>query len=314
MSNIHKVCIIGGGCAGLSAGIYCSRANLNPIIFTGDYDEKGGLLMKTSIVENYPGYLEINGYELIENMENQAIKHGAKVINRLIKNININKNPFELIDSENDIYYSETIIIATGSKPNKLNLPLEDKFWANGISSCAVCDGALFRNKKIVVIGGGDSAMEEALFLTKFSEVKLIHRRDKFRASKIMQERVLSNPKIKIIYNSIITELHGNNSLESITIKNLLTNEITNLEVDGLFYGLGLTPNTELFQRRRQNLVDMDQNGYIVCNHPYYSTMTSIPGIFVAGDAHDKIYKQAIVAAGEGCKAALDVDRYLNEK
>jgi thioredoxin reductase (NADPH) len=206
---------------------------------------------------------------------------------------------------------TETIIIATGSQPNKLGLPHEDRLWSKGISSCAVCDGALYKNRKIVVIGGGDSALEEALFLTKFSEVMLIHRRDQLRASAIMQKRVLEHPKIKILYNTIVKELHGENKLEEVIVENVISHQTERITVDGLFYGLGLKPNTKLFK----GLIDMDSDGYITRNHSQYETMTSVSGIFVAGDAHDRIYRQAVIACGDGCKAALDVNNYLhNEK
>ena len=313
MNTIHNVVIIGGGCAGLSAGIYCARAGLNPLLFVNNLNEKGGLLVKTSIVENYPGYPDgIMGFDLVQNMEQQATNSGATIIDREIVAVDFSKKPFVIVDDEHTMYYTNSIIISTGSKPNKLLLPNEENLWAHGISSCAVCDGALYRNKKIVVVGGGDSAMEEAQFLTKFSDVILIHRRDTFRASKVMQKKVFNNPKIKIIYNAYVTKLLGDTKLTGIIIKytdNLLETEIP---VDGLFYGLGLKPNTKLFQDK----LDMDSEGYIIKNHDFkynheYETMTSCKGIFVAGDCNDKIYRQAIVAAGDGCKAALDVNNYL---
>lgn len=309
MSN--KVIIIGGGCAGLSAAIYCARAELSPLLFAGNFDDKGGLLVKTSVVENYPSYQDgIFGAELVSNMEAQAIKFGTKVIDKDITSVNFRQKPFTITDSDGDIHVADSIIIATGSKPNKLGLPNESKLWANGISSCAVCDGGLYKNKRIVVVGGGDSALEEALYLTKFSEVILIHRKNTFRASIIMQKRLLSNPKISIIYDAIITQLIGTKFLEAITIKNLKTNLETELKVDGLFYGLGLTPNTSLFK----NVLQMDSEGYII-KYPSHNfeTQTSIPGIFVAGDASDKLYRQAIVASGDGCRAALDSNKFIHE-
>jgi len=304
-----KVIIIGAGCAGLTAAIYAARADLNPIIFSGNLEEKGGLLTKTSVVENYPGFPDgILGYDLITNMEQQAVKYGAIVIDSEINNIDLSQKPYTITDDTGTIYKTASIVIATGSKPNRLGLEDEDKYWSKGISSCAVCDGALYRNKKIVVIGGGDSALEEALFLTKFSDVILIHRRDTFRASKIMQKRVIENSKINIIYDTIIEKFHGKNKLTSITCKNIKTNDSFDLNVDGLFYGLGLKPNTKLFE----NLINMDGDGYIIpIKHHKYETMTSVEGVFVAGDAHDKEYRQAIVASAEGCKAAMDVNNYL---
>jgi thioredoxin reductase (NADPH) len=309
MATPEKVIIIGAGCAGLSAAIYCARAEFNPLVFAGDFEDKGGLLVKTSIVENYPGFPDgILGYDLVTQMEDQATKQGTRVINREIVRVDLSQRPFTLIDTSNQVYTTQSLIIATGSKPNKLGLPNEDTLWSHGISSCAVCDGALFKNKRIVVVGGGDSSLEEALFLTKFSQVTLIHRRDTFRASKVMQKRVLEHPKIRIIYNTVITELHGTHHLEAVTLRNVVTSETSKLLVDGLFYGLGLKPNTELFAGQ----LERDEDGYIRLVSSEYETMTSVPGVFVAGDAQDKVYRQAVVAAGQGCKASLDVNAYLN--
>jgi len=310
--NVYNVIIIGGGCAGLSAGVYCGRAELKPLLFAGNLEDKGGLLTKTSIVENWIGNQDgILGYDLIQNMEDHAVKYGTEIINKDVMSVDTSKQPFKVTDSDKKDYYTHTLIIATGSTPNKLKLPNEDKLWGKGISSCAVCDGALYRNKKIVVVGGGDTAMEQSNFLTKFSEVILIHRRDTFRASKIMQEKVLNNPKIKIIYDTVVTELRGEEKLTSIKCQNLKTNEESELDVDGLFYGLGLTPNSKLFK----GIINMDPEGYILKNkESELETATSVEGVFVAGDVSDKIYKQAIVAAGDGCKAALDVNQYLTLK
>jgi thioredoxin reductase (NADPH) len=297
---IYNVIIIGSGPAALTAALYCARAELNPVIFAGRED-RGGLLMKTSYVENYPGFSEpIMGYDLINNMEKQLNHYEYMVYDTKVVKCERKDNYFIVLDDLGDIYESYTIIVATGSTPNKLGLPNEDRLWGKGISSCAVCDGALYKRKSIVVVGGGDSAMEEALFLTKFSEVILIHRRDVFRASKIMQKRLLDNLKIRIVYNTIIINLIGTEKLERIRCKNIKTNEMFDLDVDGLFYGLGLKPNSKFIQ----NLVTTDPDGYI--------TKTP-PGIFVAGDVADKYYKQAIVAAGDGCKAAIDVERYIHD-
>ncbi|XWV26446.1 thioredoxin-disulfide reductase [Tupanvirus soda lake] len=311
---VYNVVIIGGGCAGLTAGIYCARALLAPIIFADTIVDKGGLLVKTSIVENYPGFPKgINGFDLISNMEQQAIEYGATIIEEKIVSVNFSVRPFLLTDSSGKSYEAKSVIICTGSKPNKLHIKNEDRLWTKGISSCAVCDGALYRNKKIIVVGGGDSAMEEALFLTKFSNVTLVHRRSDFRASKVMQDRVINNPKINIIYDTVIDEIHGDNILTHVILRNVKSGKKTKMEVDGLFYGLGLTPNTELFS----NQIECDSDGYIIrYRHPNgkYKTVTSVEGVFVAGDATDKKYKQAVVACGDGCKAALDVEKYLEEK
>lgn len=307
---IRDVIIIGGGCAGLTAGIYCGRARLTTLIFVGDESNKGGLLTKTNIIENYPGFSTgINGYDLMQNMEEQAINCGAKIINETVISVDFSVRPF-MICSDSNIYKSNSVIICTGATPNKLGIDGEDRLWSAGISSCAVCDGALYRNKKIIVVGGGDTAMEEAIFLTKFSEVTLVHRRNKFRASKIMVDRVINNNKINILYDTIVDRVIGENKLTHVVLRNLTTNETKKIAVDGLFYGLGLSPNTLIFQ----NYVDMDQDGYIKryrSTDGVYKTATSNEGIFVAGDSCDKRYRQAVVACGEGCKAALDVEQYL---
>jgi len=306
---IHRVIIIGGGCAGLTSALYLARSDYKPLIFVGSLEDKGGLLTKTSVVENYPGFPNgIEGYDLISNMSAQAEKYGATFLDNEIIKVDFSQKPFLLIDDNHETHKAETVVIATGSKPNKLGLPNEEKFWSSGISSCAVCDGALYRNRKICVLGGGDSALEEAVFLTKFSDVTLIHRRDKFRASVAMQKKVIDNEKINIIYDTIITSLNGTSRLESISCQNIKNGTIFNLPVDGLFYGLGLNPNTHIFA----NQLDMDEDGYIKKINSE-DTSTSIEGIFVAGDCADRIYRQAIVASGDGCKSAIDVDHYLNE-
>lgn len=320
---IHDLIIIGGGCAGLSAAIYAARGELCPLLFAGQPDSKGGMLVKTSVVENYPGFPEgIEGFNLVDNMEKQAKKYGTTIIDHDIVSVDLSSKPFTLTADDSKIYKTKTLIIATGSKPNKLGLDNENLLWGRGISSCAVCDGALFRNKRIVVVGGGDSAMEEALFLTKFSDVTLIHRKSSFRASKVMQKRVLANPKIHILYEttierltaSLTASLTGTSRLVSIDVKNHKTDEIVTLPVDGLFYGLGLHPNTDIFKGQ----LDMDSEGCINMQVPgtaaphKYTTMTSVPGVFVAGDAQVGAYRQAVVAAGDGCKAALDANNYLN--
>lgn len=306
MIPIHTVIIIGAGPAGLTAALYCSRAELNPILFTGIAD-RGGLLVKTSLVENFPGHPSgILGFDLINNMEQQLKPYKNQIHEAIIVKCEKQDNYFTVTDQAGNKYHAYSIILALGSTPNKLYLPNEDRFWSKGISSCAVCDGALYKRKKIVVVGGGDTAAEEAIFLQKFSDVTLIHRRSEFRASKIMQTRLLNNPKIKIIYNSIITDLIGEEKLERIRCKNVETNEIFELEVDGLFYGLGLKPNSGFVRE----LVETDSEGFIV---KYNETRTSIPGIFVAGDVADKVYRQAITSAGSGCAAALDTIKYLEE-
>jgi len=310
---MYNVIIIGGGCAGMTAAIYSGRAELKPLVFVGDNANRGGLLSKTSLVENYPGFpVGINGFDLVDNMERQAIACGAEMKEAKIVSVaNVDQKTFELTDDNGEKYLTKSVIIATGSYPNKLGLPNEDNLWGKGISSCAVCDGVLYKRKTIVVLGGGDTAMEHALFLTKFSAVTLIYRQNKhkFRASKLMQTRVMEHPKINIIYDTVVTELHGQTVLTGITTQNVLTGETTYLQVDGLFYGLGLNPNTQIFN------IEKNSGGYIsIQGVDEYSTMTSVPGMFVAGDAHDDVYRQAVIAAGDGCRAAMDVHKYLEHR
>lgn len=306
MIPIHTVIIIGAGPAGLTAALYCSRAELNPVLFTG-IEDRGGLLVKTSIVENFPSHANgILGFDLINNMEQQLKPYKNQIHEAVIVKCEKQDGYFTVTDEVGNKYNAYSIILALGSNPNKLYLPNEDRLWSKGISSCAVCDGALYKRKKIVVVGGGDTAAEEAIFLQKFSDVTLIHRRAEFRASKIMQTRLLNNPRIKIIYNSIITELIGEEKLERIRCKNIETDEVFELEVDGLFYGLGLKPNSGFVR----DLVETDSEGFIV---KYDNTRTSVPGIFVAGDVADKVYRQAVTAAASGCESALDVIKYLEE-
>lgn len=302
------IVIIGAGCAGLTAALYSARANLQVAVLAGSLDDKGGLLSKTSLVENFPGFVDgIQGFDLVSNMEQQAIKQGAHVYDQTVVDIDTQTKTIRVEEDESTVYEYKALIIATGSKPLTLALPGEDKLWGHGVSSCAVCDGALYRDKKIVVVGGGDTAMEEALFLTKFSNVTLIHRRNTFRASQVMQQRVINNPKITIIYNTIVEQLIATDDgkLQAIGLLDLQTNFRSCIPVDGLFYGLGLKPNTEVVP----STVQKDADGYIVLSAN--SMQTNVQGVFAAGDVHDKIYRQAIVAAGDGSKAALDAIQYI---
>jgi len=313
--NIHKVVIIGSGPAAHTAAIYAARANLNPIMYEGFMAggiAAGGQLTTTTEVENFPGFPDgISGPELMERMRKQSLRFGTTIITETISKVDFTSRPFKLWREgfENDEpILTHSVIIATGATAKRLNIKGEDLYWQKGISACAVCDGALplFRNKPLVVVGGGDSACEEANYLTKFgSIVYLIHRRDQLRASKIMQERTLKNPKIKIIWNTVVIEALGNNVLQKVKLQNLKTNEITELEASGLFYAIGHKPNTEPFKGQ----IELDDDGYIITKPG--TTQTNIPGIFAAGDVQDKKYRQAITAAGSGCMAALECEKYL---
>lgn len=305
---IYDLCIIGGGPCGLTAALYAIRAGLKTVLFCGNLEMKGGLLTKTSIVENFPGFPDgILGFDLIENIEKQCEKQGLITIEKVITKVNFSeiKGYTHALKTEDGVEYScKSVLIATGSTPNKLRLPNEDNLWAKGISSCAVCDAPLYKNKKIVVVGGGDSAMEEALYLSKISEVLLIHRGTSFRASKVMQERVFANERIKVSYNTKIIKLIGKDKLESIDI--MIGAEVSNIPVDGLFYGLGLKPNSSLFVKSG---LRMNSTGHI--EHDDFQT--NIDGVFVSGDVTDEKYRQAITAAGDGCKAALEIIQYLQQ-
>jgi thioredoxin reductase (NADPH) len=304
---MEKVVVIGSGCAGWTAALYTARANLKPFVLTGP--QAGGLLTTTSIVENYPGFPEgVDGYELMTRMQKQAERFGARASFGTVEKVNFSKSPFELVVDEEKVE-AETVIIATGASHRHLGVPGEDLLETKGVTYCATCDGALpvFRNQPLVVVGGGDSACEEALYLTRFgSEIYLIHRRDSLRASKIMSDRALSNPKIKPVWNSVVTEVFDakQDKVTAVKLKNLKTGSESDLNCTGVFIAVGHTPNTEIFKGQ----IEMDANGFIV---PKQGTMTNVPGVFVAGDCADHVYRQAITAAGMGCAAAIDAERFL---
>lgn len=304
---MEKVVIIGTGCAGLTAAIYTARASLNPLVLTGIMP--GGLLTTTSIVENYPGFPEgVDGYELMTRMQKQAEKFGARVKFGTVEAVNLSKKPYGLT-VDGDPVETETIIIASGAGHRHLGLESEEKLEKKGVTYCATCDGALpmFRNQPLVVVGGGDSACEESTYLTRFaSVVYLVHRRDSLRASKIMAERTLSHPKIKPIWDSAVTEVLDvkQDQVTAVRVKNLKTNAESELACAGLFVAIGHVPNTQLFK----GMIDMDENGYII---PKKGTETNVRGVFVAGDCSDHVYRQAVTAAGLGCAAAIDAERYL---
>ena len=305
-----KVLIVGSGPAGYTAAVYAARAMLKPIMVAGF--EPGGQLNTTTDVENYPGFSKvIQGPWLMDEMKKQAEAVGTVFINDVITKVDTSKKPFESKSENGDIFRSETIIIATGAQARWLKIPNEEKFRGFGISACATCDGFFYKDKKVAVVGGGNAAVEEALFLTKFaSSVTLIHRRDNLRAEKMLQEKLKSNKKINIIWDTVVEKANGENnpkSLNSITIKNKKSGEVKDFKIDGLFVAIGHDPATKIFKDK----INMESEGYILTKPD--STSTNVPGVFAAGDVKDKIYRQAVTAAGMGCMAALEAEKYLSE-
>ena len=304
-----KMLIIGSGPAGYSAGIYAARAELEPIIVTGL--QPGGQLTTTTDVENYPGFAKpISGSVLMENMRQQALAVGCKVIDDVITEVDFEKHPFVCSSIKNNLFCGETIIIATGASAKWLNINGEEKFKGWGVSACATCDGFFYRNKRVAIVGGGNSAAEEALFLAGLaSQVILIHRRDTLRADKILQERLFKNPRISILWNTVVEEVNGTENplgLSSIKVKNVKNDVISSVNVDALFIAIGHTPNTSIFSSQ----IELDKQGYIITN-PIGSCKTSIAGVFAAGDVVAGNFKQAIIAAGNGCQAFLEAEKYL---
>jgi len=304
---MEKVVVIGSGCAGWTAALYTARANLRPFVLTGQ--QPGGLLTTTSIVENYPGFPEgVDGYELMTRMQKQAERFGARASFGTVEKADFSRHPFALtVDGEQ--ITAETVIIATGASHKHLGVPGEDLLETKGVTYCATCDGALpvFRNQPLVVVGGGDSACEEALYLTRFgSEIFLVHRRDSLRASKIMAERVHAHKTIKPVWDSAVTEILDakQDKVTGVKLKNLKTGAESVLNCAGVFIAIGHSPNTDIFKGQ----IDMDANGFII---PRQGTMTNVPGVFVAGDCADHVYRQAITAAGAGCAAGIDAERFL---
>lgn len=305
----RDVIIIGSGPAGYTAALYCARANLNPLIFEGN--QPGGQLTITTDVENYPGFPDgIMGPELMNNFRAQAKRFGTEILSMNVDSVDFSSSPFT-VKSGDKTYSAKSIIISTGASAKLLGLEVEKKLMGYGVSACATCDAFFYKDKKVFVVGGGDSAMEEATFLTKFaSSVTILHRRDSFRASKIMQDKVFKNDKIDIMWNSSVIDMIGEpdkNGLESIVVEDTITSEVKTIDCDGLFMGIGHKPNSDIFL----NKIKLNESGYILTENN--STKTSVSGVFAAGDIMDPIYRQAVTAAGSGCMAALDAEKYLEE-
>ena len=304
-----KVLILGSGSAGYTAAIYASRAMLKPILISGI--EPGGQLSTTTDVENYPGFAGvIQGPWLMEQMKEQAKTVGTELIDDHIKEVKLNEKPFQAIGDNGQIYTADSLIISTGAQARWLNIKSEQEFRGFGVSACATCDGFFFKEKEVAVVGGGNAAVEEAMFLTKFaSKVKLIHRRDKLRAEKLLQKKLMNNKKIEIIWDTVVEDVLGDKkpkNVNAIKIKNVKSNKFSELKIDGLFIAIGHDPATSLFKGQ----LNMDKDGYVVTKPD--STVTNIPGVFAAGDVKDKIFRQAITAAGMGCMAALEAEKFLS--
>jgi len=302
---MYDVIIIGAGPAGYTAGIYCSRARHNTLLISGILP--GGQLMNTTDVENYPGFSDgIMGPDLMITMRKQTEKMGTKIIDDEVTSVDFKTKPLK-VKTASEEFDAKAVIVCTGANPRKIGLDGEQTFAGKGVSYCATCDGAFFKDQELIVVGGGDSAMEEATFLTKFaSTVHIVHRREEFRASKIMQERALSNQKIKVHLNCTVKDIQGDQKFQKVILNNTKTNEDEVLEAGGLFVAIGHEPNSKMFQGQ----LELDDNGYVILKN---NTETSVSGVFCAGDVHDHRYRQAVTAAGFGCMSAIDVDKYLSE-
>jgi thioredoxin reductase (NADPH) len=306
MGTIRDVVIIGSGPAGLTAALYTARANLKPLVIEGL--EAGGQLTLTTLVENWPGFRDgIMGPALMDDMRAQAQRFGAEIVSGVVSRVDLAHRPFTIHFGDGEELKARTLIIATGASARLLGLHSERVLMGHGVSTCATCDGYFFRNRPIAVVGGGDSALEEAIYLAKLaSHVTLIHRRDKLRASKIMQDKAFANPKISFVWNAEVDTVidNGKGEVSGVRVRNLIDNSVTDIEIDGMFVAIGHTPNTKLFVGQ----LELDPNGYLITHD---GTKTSVPGVFAAGDVQDHVYRQAVTAAGSGCMAALDAERYL---
>lgn len=303
---VAKIIILGAGPAGYTAAIYAARAGLNPCLISG-FDEGGQLAMTTSI-ENFPGFpTAVSGLELMGKMKQQALNMGTTIISDKISEVDLECRPFVLISEKGNCFNTKSLIIATGASAKWLDFEAHKKYIGNGLSTCAACDGFFYKNKTVAVIGGGNSAAEEALYLTNFaSKVMMIHRRDTLRADQILQERLLKNPKIEILFNSVVSDILGEKSVHGLKLKNVLTDDMKTLEVSGVFLAIGHTPNTDIFKK----YLTLDEDGYIITAPN--SCETNIKGVFAAGDVKDKAYQQAVIAAGSGAMSAMEAGRYLS--